>query len=130
MPGTIEDVTSKTEMLEIDPKSGVALKPTVKEVSNEPEPKATESQPEKEVDKEPAEKGEEKTEQDKEPLEEEEVPVKVEPKSGISFPVKLADGKQLKAVGMRKKSMLGLGIKIYGFGNKFLPQLLSFTSIS
>lgn len=29
----------------------------------------------------------------------------------------LVDGKQLNCVGLRKKSMLGLGIKIYGFGN-------------
>ncbi|OMO69282.1 Chalcone isomerase [Corchorus olitorius] len=46
----------------------------------------------------------------------EDVPVEVEPKTGVSFPVKLDDGKQLSCVGMRKKSMLGLGIKIYGFG--------------
>ncbi|CAI0454983.1 unnamed protein product [Linum tenue] len=48
--------------------------------------------------------------------EEEEVAVEVEPKTGISFPVKLADGKELMTVGLRKKSMLGMGIKIYGFG--------------
>ncbi|KAJ8750406.1 hypothetical protein K2173_014321 [Erythroxylum novogranatense] len=47
---------------------------------------------------------------------EEEVAVEVDPKSGVSFPVKLDDGKQLIGVGLRKKSMLGLGIKIYGFG--------------
>ncbi|XP_068664540.1 chalcone isomerase-like protein 1 [Aristolochia californica] len=39
-----------------------------------------------------------------------------EPKTGVSFPVKLEDGKQLNAVGMRKKSVLGLGVKIYAFG--------------
>ncbi|KAJ8775250.1 hypothetical protein K2173_020254 [Erythroxylum novogranatense] len=50
------------------------------------------------------------------PKEEEEVAVEVEPKTGVSFPVKLDDGKQLISVGLRKKSMLGLGIKIYGFG--------------
>ncbi|GMI68376.1 fatty-acid-binding protein 1 [Hibiscus trionum] len=46
----------------------------------------------------------------------EEVAVEVEPKTGVSFPVKLDDGKQLNCVGVRKKSMLGLGIKIYAFG--------------
>ncbi|GMI86790.1 fatty-acid-binding protein 1 [Hibiscus trionum] len=46
----------------------------------------------------------------------EEVAVEVEPKTGVSFPVKLDDGKHLNCVGVRKKSMLGLGIKIYGFG--------------
>lgn len=47
----------------------------------------------------------------------EDIAVEVEPKTGVSFPVKLNDGKQLNCVGLRKKSMLGLGIKIYGFGN-------------
>lgn len=47
----------------------------------------------------------------------EEVAVEVEPKTGVSFPVKLDDGKQLNCVGLRKKSMLGMGIKVYGFGN-------------
>ncbi|KAH1128730.1 hypothetical protein J1N35_000108 [Gossypium stocksii] len=37
--------------------------------------------------------------------------VAVEPKTGVSFPVKLDDGKQLNCVGLRKKSMLGLDIK-------------------
>ncbi|KAK8607274.1 hypothetical protein V6N13_053016 [Hibiscus sabdariffa] len=58
----------------------------------------------------------------------EEVAVEVEPKTGVSFPVKLDDGKQLNCVGVRKKSMLGLGIKIYGFGmyadNEKLKALL------
>lgn len=47
---------------------------------------------------------------------EEKVEFETEPKTGVSFPVKLDDGKQLNAVGMRKKSMLGIGVKIYGFG--------------
>ncbi|CAN0924612.1 Chalcone isomerase-like protein 1, partial [Linum grandiflorum] len=47
---------------------------------------------------------------------EEEIAVEIEPKTGISFPVKLADGKQLMSVGLRKKSLLGMGIKIYSFG--------------
>ncbi|KAK8717009.1 hypothetical protein V6N13_044294 [Hibiscus sabdariffa] len=47
----------------------------------------------------------------------EEVAAEVEPNTGVSFPVKLDDGKQLNCVGVRKKSMLGLGIKIYGFDN-------------
>lgn len=46
----------------------------------------------------------------------EEVAVEIEPKTGVSFPFKLDDGKQLGCVGLRKKSMLGIGIKIYGFG--------------
>lgn len=47
---------------------------------------------------------------------EEKVQLEIEPKTGISFPVKLDDGKQLNAVGLRKKSMLGIGLKIYSFG--------------
>ncbi|KAL9454753.1 hypothetical protein AB3S75_010202 [Citrus x aurantiifolia] len=58
----------------------------------------------------------------------EDIAVEVEPKTGVSFPVKLSDGKQLNCVGLRKKSMLGLGIKIYGFGiyadNEKLKELL------
>ncbi|XP_012445138.1 chalcone isomerase-like protein 1 [Gossypium raimondii] len=42
--------------------------------------------------------------------------VAVEPKTGVSFPVKLDDGKQLNCVGLRKKSMFGLGIKVYSYG--------------
>ncbi|PIA51682.1 hypothetical protein AQUCO_01100504v1 [Aquilegia coerulea] len=52
----------------------------------------------------------------------------IEVKSGVSFPGKLADGKQLQAVGMRKKSLLGLGIKICSFGlyadNETLKELM------
>ncbi|KAG9446732.1 hypothetical protein H6P81_012860 [Aristolochia fimbriata] len=47
---------------------------------------------------------------------EEVVGTETEPKTGVSFPVKLEDGKKLNAVGMRKKSVLGLGVKIYAFG--------------
>ncbi|ONI19704.1 hypothetical protein PRUPE_3G292900, partial [Prunus persica] len=58
----------------------------------------------------------------------EEVAVEIEPKTGVSFPFKLDDGKQLGCVGLRKKSMLGIGIKIYGFGiyadNEKLRELL------
>ncbi|KAJ0112041.1 hypothetical protein Patl1_02846 [Pistacia atlantica] len=47
---------------------------------------------------------------------EEEVAMEIEPQTGLSFPVKLDDGKQLTCLGLRKRSMLGIGIKIYGFG--------------
>ncbi|KAB2075751.1 hypothetical protein ES319_A07G242700v1 [Gossypium barbadense] len=46
--------------------------------------------------------------------------VAVEPKTGVSFPVKLDDGKQLNCVGLRKKSMLGFGIKVYSYGKSNL----------
>ncbi|TMW90891.1 hypothetical protein EJD97_015087 [Solanum chilense] len=108
MPTTMEDVTAKIDAVEIDPKSGVALK----EKAIEGEVKTTETTQEK--------TNEAKSDPEKESngatFKEEEVPVEVEPKTGVSFPVKLEDGKQLKAVGLRKKSMLGMGIKIYGFG--------------
>ncbi|XP_026419371.1 fatty-acid-binding protein 1-like [Papaver somniferum] len=59
----------------------------------------------------------------------ESVAVQIEPKTGISFPVKLDDGMELVAVGLRKKSILGLGgIKVYGFGifadNEKLKEVL------
>ncbi|MBA0758647.1 hypothetical protein Gotri_021626 [Gossypium trilobum] len=54
--------------------------------------------------------------------------VAVEPKTGVSFPVKLDDGKQLNCVGLRKKSIFGLGIKVYSYGtyadNEKLKDLL------
>ncbi|KAI3887326.1 hypothetical protein MKX03_002730 [Papaver bracteatum] len=57
------------------------------------------------------------------------IAVQIEPKTGISFPVKLDDGMELVAVGLRKKSILGLGgIKVYGFGifadNEKLKEVL------
>ncbi|XP_058093708.1 chalcone isomerase-like protein 1 [Magnolia sinica] len=62
-------------------------------------------------------------------VEEEKIPTEVEPKTGVAFPTKLHDGKRLKSVGMRKKSILGLGVKIYAFGiygdNEKLKELLS-----
>lgn len=50
----------------------------------------------------------------------EEVGVEIDPNTGISFPVKLEDGRQLNCVGVRKKYLLGFGIKIYSFGNVLL----------
>ncbi|OIT06469.1 PREDICTED: fatty-acid-binding protein 1-like [Nicotiana attenuata] len=121
MPTTMEDVTAKTGAIEIDPKSGLALKPTMEKGKvSEGEAKITETAEEKPNCTNEAKTEEEKKEksgQEKEAtVKEEEVPVEVEPKTGVSFPVKLEDGMQLKAVGLRKKSMLGMGLKIYGFG--------------
>lgn len=48
--------------------------------------------------------------------EEEEVKMEVEVKTGVSFPVKLPDGKVLNSVGIRKKKILALGINVYTFG--------------
>ncbi|CAA3014164.1 fatty-acid-binding 1-like [Olea europaea subsp. europaea] len=111
MPTTVEDVTAKAEMLEIEPKSGVDLKPTVVDhKDNEAEPKI-ELNGDGSVEK----KGEE-NKKNKAKVDEVPVPDEVETKTGISFPGKLDDGKLLKAVGLRKKSMLGMGIKIYAFG--------------
>ncbi|KAI3474924.1 hypothetical protein Pfo_030235 [Paulownia fortunei] len=122
-------------MLEIDPNSSVALKSTMKDKGSETEPKLKDNEQETEkLEGETENKSvqkEEKTEQEeptKHAMKEEDVPVECEPKTGVAFPVTLGDGKQLNAVGMRKKSMLGLGIKIYGFGiyadNEKLKDLL------
>lgn len=59
---------------------------------------------------------------------EEGVAMEIEPKTGVSFPVKLDDGKQLSCVGLRKKSMLGIGIKIHGFGIIFPSNVFLSTS--
>ncbi|KAJ0753341.1 putative fatty-acid-binding protein [Helianthus annuus] len=58
---------------------------------------------------------EEKTTQDG-VTDKKEMAVEVERKTGISFPLKLSDGKELKAVGVRKKNVLGFSVKIYSFG--------------
>ncbi|CAI9758570.1 unnamed protein product [Fraxinus pennsylvanica] len=124
MPTTVEDVTAKAEMLEIEPKSGVDLKPTVVDhKDNEAEPKV-ELNGDGSVEKE----GEENKKNEAK-VDEVSVPDEVETKTGISFPGKLDDGKLLKAVGLRKKSMLGMGIKIYAFGiyadNEKLRELVT-----
>ncbi|KAL7100594.1 hypothetical protein ACP275_08G006600 [Erythranthe tilingii] len=123
MPTTVNEVAEKTEMLELDPKSGVALKPTTtttKDDINVTAPQLTEKLTEVDETINKTAPKEDKTDQkEEEPaaaVKDDDIPVQVEPKTGISFPVKLGDGKQLTAVGLRKKSMLGIGIKIYGFG--------------
>ncbi|XP_062105660.1 chalcone isomerase-like protein 1 [Humulus lupulus] len=54
--------------------------------------------------------------------------VHIEPNTGIAFPVRLDDGKSLNSIGLRKKSILGMGIKVFGFGlyadNENLKNLL------
>ncbi|WOK97429.1 hypothetical protein Cni_G06137 [Canna indica] len=60
--------------------------------------------------------------------EEDKVEMAKEPRTGVSFPVKLPDGKQLNASGLRRKKILLLGIDIYAFGiyadNAGLRELL------
>lgn len=46
----------------------------------------------------------------------EEEKMEVEPRTGVSFPAKLPDGKQLCATGLRRRKLLALGINIYAFG--------------
>lgn len=117
MPTTVNDAAARTEMLEFDPNSSVALNSTKKDEGE----KADQAEGQKgHSENKSAAKEEEKIteeEQNIQGMKEEEVPVEVEPKTGISFPVKLGDGKLLKAVGLRKKSMLGISIKIYAFGS-------------
>nr|XP_027102035.1 fatty-acid-binding protein 1-like [Coffea arabica] len=129
MPTAVDEVTAKTEMVEIEPNTGLALKTATNEEKANDEPEAKISTGEAPKPKDMQQKNEpgdpddaksQKVGEEKEPEchkeQEADVPVEVEPKTGVSFPVKLNDGKQLEAVGLRKKSMLGLGIKIYAFG--------------
>ncbi|KAL0377385.1 UNVERIFIED_CONTAM: Fatty-acid-binding protein 1 [Sesamum radiatum] len=123
---TVNDVAEKAEMLEIDPNSSVTLKSTMKDMGNKQETEKLEGENgNKSVGKEEKKEKEEPT---KEAMKEEDMPVEVEAKTGVSFPVMLADGKRLHAVGLRKKSMIGVGIKIYAFGiyadNEKLKDLL------
>ncbi|KAJ1685731.1 hypothetical protein LUZ63_017121 [Rhynchospora breviuscula] len=59
---------------------------------------------------------------------EEEVKMEVEPSTGVKFPVKVSDGKQLDAMGVRKKRVTLLNVTVYGFGiygdNDKLKELL------
>ncbi|KAJ3671756.1 hypothetical protein LUZ60_007835 [Juncus effusus] len=61
-------------------------------------------------------------------VKEEEVKTVAEPKTGVKFPLKLADGKQLLATGVRKKRVIAFNVNIYGFGiygdNEKLSELL------
>ncbi|KAK3033084.1 hypothetical protein RJ639_035710, partial [Escallonia herrerae] len=115
MPTIVEDVIAKTQVADIDsPPKEEKLNGKERDVSSvETQTKAAqEEQENKKVQESKAIDGKEPHRE----AEKEEVPVQVEPKTGVSFPIRLDDGKQLKAAGLRKKSMLGLGIKIYGFG--------------
>ncbi|KAF5178556.1 Fatty-acid-binding protein [Thalictrum thalictroides] len=116
MANMVEDVTSKTEKLDVD-----EAKSTDGQVENE----ANKMKNELVVDEQ---NNKSLDEAEAIPKEEEKVAQEIEPKSGVSFPVKLADGMQLNALGIRKKTLLGLGIKIYSFGlygnNEKLKELL------
>ncbi|KAH6774396.1 hypothetical protein C2S52_002645 [Perilla frutescens var. hirtella] len=112
-------------MSEFDPNSSVARCSTMKDEGNgQGKEKPEGEEEEKPVEKEARVEQEELTIQ---AVKEEDVPVELEPKTGISFPVVVA-GKQLNSVGLRKKSVFGISIKIYGFGiyadNEKLKDLL------
>ncbi|KAL5718128.1 Chalcone isomerase-like protein 1 [Ranunculus cassubicifolius] len=108
----VQDVASKTEKL------------VVEEAKNAPKMEADESEMEAKMKNEKpldeqitkVSKEENGTPKEEEKPKEEVIAEEIEPKSGVSFPVKVADGKQLKTFGVRKKTLLGLGIKIYSFG--------------
>ncbi|KAF8399782.1 hypothetical protein HHK36_015652 [Tetracentron sinense] len=104
---TVDEITAKTAVIDIEPKTGAPLKA--------------------ETMKEKAEGTESKTDVG-ETAKDENVAVEIEPKTGTSFPVRLDSGLELNAVGLRKKNILGIGLKIYGFGmyadNEKLKDLL------
>ncbi|KAL7232649.1 hypothetical protein ACSBR2_010627 [Camellia fascicularis] len=110
MATTVEDITAKAEMVSLE-----AQTPKEEKVNGPESNKIADGEMGK-ADEEP------------QMGKKDDVPVETEPKTGVSFPIKLDDGKQLNAVGLRKKSVLGMGIKIYGFGiyadNETLKDLL------
>lgn len=119
MSTTVHEAIEKTEMSDTDPKRGVALCPATNGEGNE----QAKEKPEGEEDEKPVGK-EAKIEQEQltiQAMREEDVPVELEPKTGTSFPVVVA-GKQLNSVGLRKKSVFGISIKIYGFGINPSPK--------
>ncbi|KAL6960539.1 hypothetical protein U1Q18_038302 [Sarracenia purpurea var. burkii] len=123
MTTTAEDAISNADMVEIQPQTGLAVKaetPAEEIVYSSDHTKIANG----ETEKENANGNAEKTDATKK-----EVPVETEPKTGLTFPVELEDGKKLNAVGLRKKGILGMGIKIYGFGiyadNAKLKELMT-----
>ncbi|KAF6137116.1 hypothetical protein GIB67_030880 [Kingdonia uniflora] len=149
MATMVQGVTTKTEMLEIDPKSTIGTskdatmvndvakmehegktnedetlkkgsettKKDVKKGLNEtPEGETSTIEKDLKADVELKKEKADDTAVEDETDKKEAVAEQTEPKTGVSFPVKLRDGKQLNSFGMRKKTILGLGIKIYGFG--------------
>ena len=118
MSTTVENVVAKTPDVEIDPKSAAekVTNGAAKEGSHENGTKATAGAEE-----------EAKQENVQEQVVKKEVPLQLEPKSGVSFAVELDDGKQLFAAGLRKKSMFGVGIKVYGFGTILWTFVLIFS---
>ncbi|KAK9271716.1 hypothetical protein L1049_002079 [Liquidambar formosana] len=136
MATTVEDVIAKTETVEIDPKAQTLKAENViangekakENVNCENGKEAAEKNERVQEEKEAAGKEPDTAVVLKEEEKKEEVAVEIEPKTGVSFPVKLDDGKHLNSVGLRKKSMCGMGIKIYSFGiyadNEKLKDLL------
>ncbi|ONK58790.1 uncharacterized protein A4U43_C09F16670 [Asparagus officinalis] len=107
----------------------VTEKPQVAKVGEEDAEKMSKDEKVVDVEEEIEEGGDHGVEEKKGGVEEEEnVEMDVEPKTGVSFPVKLADGKQLMALGVRRKKVIALSINIYAFGvyadNTKLKELL------
>ncbi|KAK6928399.1 Chalcone isomerase [Dillenia turbinata] len=126
----VEEVLAKAEMVEIEPKTGIAIKV---ENTNGAMPDTASGEENghangKDIEEVPKDKNVEEEKLEEEEISKEEVALEIEPKTGVAFPVKLDDGKLLKAVGVRKKTILGMGIKIYGFGiyvdNEKLKELV------
>ncbi|GAV68550.1 Chalcone domain-containing protein [Cephalotus follicularis] len=115
MENTAEKVIAKAE--KVEDKGNGANGEMVKEMVNgENGVKAVEESTTEEVEVKEIAQEEASNELPNEKGKEEEVAVVIEPKTGVPFPIMLDDGKQLSCVGLRKKSMLGMSIKIYGFG--------------
>ncbi|KAI8533611.1 hypothetical protein RHMOL_Rhmol10G0023000 [Rhododendron molle] len=105
---TMDDLISKTEMIEIEPTTGVAIKAETpreeKGLNATGEKSAEEPKIETAEEEEMRNSGKQPIDGDHVPKEEEKKEEKVhfetEPKTGVTFPVKLDDGKQLNAVGL------------------------------
>lgn len=129
MASMVEDVTANTEKLEVDPTNVTAKGGDDFETEAKTENDKTNLKEENGVDNKAPDTDVQEPEEQKKEEKVEVIANEVEPKTGVSFPVKIAaDGKQLKTFGLRKKSILGLGIKIYSFGlyadNEKLKELM------
>ncbi|KAH0467908.1 hypothetical protein IEQ34_002941 [Dendrobium chrysotoxum] len=89
--GELKEIKEGQSNVEVRPITEVAI---VKEEEKQEHPKENKSI---------------KTEQNEEKKE-------IEPKTRIAFPVKLADGKKLMSIGLRRKKVFAININIYAFG--------------
>lgn len=112
-PKIAEEVTDKEMMKDGEEKSVDNVREKLEKAEFGDDDKSEMAEDEKAVEEEEqikAKEGEGEVEV------EENVKVEIKPKTGVAFPVKLADGKQLDSLGLRRRKVIAININIYAFG--------------